>query len=49
MQDFKQKLAKCFVYFYLNREINEIYRKKRRIYFKKIIDNGVKILIIKLS
>ena len=48
MQDFEQKLAKCFVYFYLNREINEIYRK-RRIYFKKIIDNGVKILIIKLS
>ena len=29
MQDFEQKLAKYFVYFYLNREINEIYRKNR--------------------
>ena len=49
MQDFEQKLAKYFVYFYLNREINEIYRKNAGFIKKKIIDNGVKILIIKLS
>ena len=40
MQDFEQKLAKCFVYFYLNLEINEIYRKNAGFILKKSLTTG---------